>query len=88
MTVMTNDDAAREYLTVAEVAERLHCSEPTIRRRIRSGELEAVKLGRDRNSAVRISLNVLDAWLRNPTAGRSTTDNEQEDQNDVRRQAA
>jgi excisionase family DNA binding protein len=52
-----------EYLKVFEVAEELRCSEPTVRRRIRSGELAAVKLGTGRNSAIRIPRTALDAWL-------------------------
>jgi excisionase family DNA binding protein len=52
MTVLTTPDH-REYLTVAEVAEELRCSEPTVRRRIRAGELAAVRLGEGR--AIRVS---------------------------------
>ncbi len=36
---------ADEALTVSEVARRLHMSVATVRRRIASGELAAVKLG-------------------------------------------
>jgi excisionase family DNA binding protein len=53
MTVLTTPDHQREYLTVAEVAERLRCSEPTVRRRIRAGDLAAVRLGEGR--AIRVS---------------------------------
>jgi excisionase family DNA binding protein len=63
MTVVTNPGAPGGYLTVAEVARRLLCSEPTVRRRIRAGDLPAVKLGRSRNSAVRVPIDGLDAWL-------------------------
>ena len=52
MSVVSTAEQKSEYLTVFEVAEELRCSEPTIRRRIRSGELEAVKLGTGRNSAI------------------------------------
>src|SRR5215207_5756297 len=45
MTVLTTPDHQREYVTVAEVAAELACSEPTVRRRIRAGELPAVQLG-------------------------------------------
>lgn len=33
-------------MTLAEAAERLHCSTKTVRRRIRSGELRASRVGR------------------------------------------
>jgi excisionase family DNA binding protein len=39
MTVLNTRDHSGEWLTVAEVAERLRCSEPTVRRRIRASEL-------------------------------------------------
>jgi excisionase family DNA binding protein len=63
MTVLTSPSHSGAYLTVAEVAEELRCSEPTIRRRIRDGELPAVKLGAGRNAAIRIPCAGLDAWL-------------------------
>ena len=63
MTVTAAREHSGAYLTVAEVAEELRCSEPTVRRRIRSGELVAVKLGAGRNCAVRIPRVALDAWL-------------------------
>ena len=40
MTLVTSRDHGGEYLTVADVAAELACSEPTVRRRIRAG-LEA-----------------------------------------------
>jgi excisionase family DNA binding protein len=43
MTVLTSPSQPGAYLTVAEVAAELSCSEPTVRRRIRAGELAAVK---------------------------------------------
>jgi excisionase family DNA binding protein len=63
MSILTPPDAPGEYLTVAELAEIVRCSEPTIRRRIADGSLRAVKLGRGRNSAVRIPRTALDKWL-------------------------
>ena len=45
MTALTQPDHPGAYLSVAEVAAELGCSEPTVRRRIRTGELPAVKLG-------------------------------------------
>ena len=62
MTVMTIPDQPRAYLTVAEVAAELACSEPTVRRRIRAGEIPAVQLGGER-SPVRIPRAALEAWL-------------------------
>jgi excisionase family DNA binding protein len=62
MTVLTSRDHSREMRTVAEVAERLRCSEPTVRRRIRAGEIPAVRLGAP-GSAVRVPVAALDAWL-------------------------
>jgi excisionase family DNA binding protein len=50
------------YLTVADVGAELACSEPTVRRRIRDGELLAVQLGRP-GSAVRVPRAALEAWL-------------------------
>jgi excisionase family DNA binding protein len=62
MSVVTNADHKSGLLTVAEVAGRLRCSEPTVRRRIRAGEIPAVKLGRGR-SAIRIDPAELEGWL-------------------------
>jgi excisionase family DNA binding protein len=62
MSVVTKAEHMSGLLTVAEVAEWLRCSEPTVRRRIRTGEIPAVKLGQGR-SAIRISRQALDAWL-------------------------
>jgi len=52
MTVLTALNAPGDLLTVAEVAELVHCSEPTVRRRIRAGELAAVRIGDGR--AIRV----------------------------------
>jgi excisionase family DNA binding protein len=52
MTVLTTPDHQREYLTVAEVAAELACSEPTVRRRIRAGELGDGRAIRVHRSAV------------------------------------
>ena len=62
MTVLTTADHQREYLTVAEVAAELACSEPTVRLRIRYGELSAIQLG-GQGSPVRIPRVGLEAWL-------------------------
>ena len=50
MNVVTNADYGSGLLTVAEVAQRLRCSEPTVRRRIREGQIPAVKLGEGRSA--------------------------------------
>jgi excisionase family DNA binding protein len=60
MTVLITAD--HDWLTVAEVAAELHCSEPTVRRRIRAGELPAVRLGGP-GTAVRVPRAGLQAWL-------------------------
>jgi excisionase family DNA binding protein len=62
MTLLTTADHQREYVTVAEVAAELACSEPTVRRRIRVGELPAVQLG-GQGFGVRIPRAGLEAWL-------------------------
>lgn len=62
MNTLTTPDRPREYLTVAEVAVELSCSEPTVRRRVRAGEIPAVRLG-GHGSGVRIPRAGLTAWL-------------------------
>jgi excisionase family DNA binding protein len=62
MTVLTTTEHSGEWLTVADVAAELACSEPTVRRRIRDGEIPAVRLG-GRGSGVRIPRAGLEAWL-------------------------
>ena len=51
------------YLTVATVAELLSVSELTVRRKIRNGEIPAVKLASAGRGAVRIPADGLEAWL-------------------------
>ena len=52
MNALATREHGGPYLTVAEVAANLACSEPTVRRRIRDGELPAVQLATtDRSSA-------------------------------------
>jgi len=62
MTVLTTPEHRGPYLTVSEVAAMLTCSEPTVRRRIRAGDLPAVQLG-GAGSAVRVPRAALEAWL-------------------------
>jgi excisionase family DNA binding protein len=52
MTVQIAPDRASELLTVGEAMAELRCSESTVRRLIRSGELPAVTIGSAR--AIRI----------------------------------
>jgi excisionase family DNA binding protein len=63
MSTLTTLDRRGEYLTVADVAAELGCSEPTVRRRIRDGSIPAVKLGSGRNNALRVSRSGLESWL-------------------------
>lgn len=59
----TNSTTAGQLLTCREVADRLGVCERTIANRIRTGELRACKLGRHRNSPVRIDPQDLAAYL-------------------------
>jgi excisionase family DNA binding protein len=63
MAHMSAPDRPSLYLTIAEAALELRCSAPTIRRRIASGELPAVKLGSAANAGIRIPRAALDRWL-------------------------
>ena len=56
--------STQDYLTVATVAELLSVSELTVRRRIASGEIPAVRLSTAGRGAVRIPADGLEAWLR------------------------
>lgn len=56
-------DGQTPYLTVARVAELLSVSELTVRRRIATGEIPAVRLGAAGRAAVRIPEDALEAWL-------------------------
>ena len=51
------------YLTGATVAEMLSVSELTVRRKIRDGEIPAVKLATAGRGAVRIPEDGLETWL-------------------------
>jgi excisionase family DNA binding protein len=61
MTSLTTPDVA-ELLAVAEAATLCGCSTPTIRRRIREGELPAVQLGGP-GKGLRVPRAGLQAWL-------------------------
>ena len=68
MNVVTSFDQRAALLTVAEVAERLRCSEPTVRRRIHEGELPAHRLGEGR-SGLRVRAGELETWLASHATG-------------------
>jgi excisionase family DNA binding protein len=55
--------AVTNFLTVADVAARLALSEPTVRRRIASGDLPAVRLATSGRAAVHVSEHDLRGWL-------------------------
>jgi excisionase family DNA binding protein len=48
------NDHERRYLTVAEVADQLHLSEISVRRKIRDGTIPAVRLARHGRGPIRI----------------------------------
>jgi excisionase family DNA binding protein len=52
---------SERLLDVAQAARRLRCSTDTVRRRIRSGELEAFRVGE--HGGIRIAEETLDALL-------------------------
>jgi excisionase family DNA binding protein len=52
----------KKVLRIADVARRLDCSESTVRRLIANGELKAGQFSGP-NTSVRISEDVLEAWL-------------------------
>jgi excisionase family DNA binding protein len=71
-----------QLLTVAEVARRLQQSERTVRDKINSGQLPAVKIGTGPRAPIRVDRAELEQWLesshvtpaerRAPAAGQST----------------
>lgn len=50
------------YLTPAQACGRLDISRPTLAKRIRDGEIAAIKLGEARNSPVRVLLASIEAY--------------------------
>jgi excisionase family DNA binding protein len=52
-----------QLLTVAEVARRLRQSERTVRDKIHSGQLPAVKIGTGPRAPLRVSTAELEAWI-------------------------
>ena len=53
-----------EYLTVEQVSELLKLGESTVRRRIRSVEIPAIRLASHGRGLVRVPRDELEAWLR------------------------
>jgi excisionase family DNA binding protein len=68
MAPMATNTHEHRYLSVAEVALRLGVSAPTVRRKIDSGQLKAVRLG-EPGSSVRVSSRELEAWLASHATG-------------------
>lgn len=50
------------YLSTAQTCGRLDISRPTLAKRIREGEIAAIKLGDARNSPVRVLLASVEAY--------------------------
>ena len=63
------DQQRPELLTVRQTAEWLGVSASTVRRRIRSGALPALKLGESRAAPVRIAADEVQRWLYAPRGG-------------------
>jgi excisionase family DNA binding protein len=54
---------APHLLTVKEAAQVLRCSEWTVRAKVSSGQIPALRLGDGPKSPIRISARDLDDWL-------------------------
>lgn len=52
-----------ELLTVAEAAQLLRQSEKSVRRKIHAGQIQAVRLGDESSSPLRIPADELRSWL-------------------------
>jgi excisionase family DNA binding protein len=76
---MVTHDRASISPTVGEAALELRCSAPTIRRRIASGELPAVKLGSAPNAGIRIPRAAMERWLADAAHGASEVEGETPD---------
>ena len=61
--MVSASDPPRSLLTVAETAAQLRVDEKTVRRKIVSGDLPAVRIGSGRGGALRIDAVELDYWL-------------------------
>ena len=58
-----------ELLTVRQTAEWLGVSPTTVRRRVRDGSLDALKLGESRAAPVRIPSDEVTRWLNSARGG-------------------
>ena len=61
-------------MTVEEAAELLRVHSSTVRRKIRSGELPAYRLGTDPHSELRIKRGDLEQWLFGEPEGEPPSD--------------
>lgn len=50
------------YLSPTQACGRLNISPPTLLKRIRSGEIKAIKLGETRNAPVKVLLTSIEAY--------------------------
>ena len=60
---MSVAESKRTLLTIEEVAEQLRVSRSTIRRRIETGEIPALKLGRASQAPIRVDARESETWL-------------------------
>jgi excisionase family DNA binding protein len=58
-----------EFLTVAQVADRLNCGRPTVYKLVATGQLPAVRLGNGSNPPIRIPEAELDRYVARSTIG-------------------
>jgi excisionase family DNA binding protein len=72
----TEQLAGTDLLTVQEVAALLRVHHLTVRRKIRSGELPAYRLGTDPHSELRIRREDLNQWLFGEPEGEPPSDPE------------
>lgn len=64
-------ESSARLLTVAEVARILGVSTTWVRRKVRAGELPAVRLGATRKAPVRVDAEDLRIWLVASNRGRA-----------------
>jgi len=60
---MATDDQHQAFLPLAEVAERVHVSVSTVRRRIRDDGLPVVRLGPSQRHPLRVPERELERWV-------------------------
>jgi excisionase family DNA binding protein len=61
--VSTAEQQSSRLLSLPQAAERLGCSVGTLRRRIRAGDLAAVRLGPSDRHPLRIDERALEDWV-------------------------